>query len=125
MRYYSEDHVWVEWCNGIATLGISPHAAQELGELTFVELPRPGARVARGEVLCVVESVKTAADVASPVGGTVCTANHLLDDHPERLNASPEDEGWICRLADVPAADLASLLSPERYAAFLAHQAGL
>ncbi len=125
MRYYSEDHVWVEWCNGTATLGISQHAAQELGELTFVELPSPGARLARGELLCVVESVKTAADVSSPVGGTVAAANHLLDAHPERLNASPEDEGWICRLADVPAADLAGLLSPERYASFLTHQAGL
>ena len=124
MRYYSEDHVWVQLCDGIATLGVSLHAAEELGELTFVELPSPGARFARGDVLCVVELVKTAADICCPVGGTVCAVNRLLDDRPARVNSSPEGDGWVCRLADVAPADIPRLLTAEQYEAFLARPAG-
>lgn len=124
MHYYSEDHVWVRLCDGTATLGLSRHAAGELGELTFVELPGPGTRFARGDVLCVVESAKTAADVACPVGGVVCAANRLLQDHPALVNSSPEGDGWVCRLADIDAADVPRLLTAEQYEAFLAEQAG-
>jgi glycine cleavage system H protein len=123
MRYDSEDHVWVRLDDGIATLGISRHAAAELGELTFVELPRPGTRLARGDALCVVESVKTAADVPCPLGGTVCAANTLLEDQPALVNSSPEDDGWICRLTDIAPADLTRLLTAPQYEAFLATQA--
>jgi glycine cleavage system H protein len=122
MRYYSEDHVWVELCARTATLGLSRHAAAELGKLTFVEPPRLGARIARGETLCVVESVKTAADVSSPVSGTVCATNPLLEEHPDCVNTNPETEGWICRLTEVEPADLAGLLSAECYAARIDQQ---
>jgi glycine cleavage system H protein len=124
MRYYSEDHMWLDLCEGVATLGVSPHAAAELGELTFVELPTPGTHIARGDVLCVVESLKTAADLCCPVGGTVCAANHLLRDRPAGVNSSPEGEGWICRLTNVAPSDIARLLTAEQYETFLATQAG-
>lgn len=123
MPYYSEDHVWVQVDDRIATLGVSRHAADELGEVTFVELPPPGARLARGDVLCVLESAKTAADVACPLGGTVCAVNRLLDGAPAQVNSSPEGDGWICRLADLDLADIPRLLTAEQYAAFLAQQA--
>ena len=123
MRYYSEDHVWLHVCDRVATLGVSRHAAAELGELTFVELPTPGTRFAHGDVLCVVESVKTAADVCCPVGGTVSAVNRLLHDHPSLVNSSPEADGWVCRLADIVPADIPGLLTAEQYEAFLAKQA--
>jgi len=119
MRYYSEDHVWVGIDGGEATLGISPHAATELGELTFVELPRLGSRVAPGDVLCVVESVKTAADVACPVHGVVTAVNRRLADEPGLVNRSPVGDGWICRLGQLAPADLAKLLSETQYEAFI------
>jgi glycine cleavage system H protein len=120
MQYYSEDHVWVRPDRDGATVGISRHAAAELGEVTFVELPTRGARVAAGDLLCVVESVKTAADVACPVQGTVQDVNALLLDQPSLVNASPEADGWLCRLCDVPAGDLASLMTDTEYAAAIA-----
>jgi glycine cleavage system H protein len=123
MRYYSEDHVWVSLEAGLATLGISRHAAAELGELTFVEVPPRGTHLHAGDVVCVVESVKTAADVAAPVAGVVQEANAALADHPALVNASPEGEGWICRLANVPDADFQRLMTPAQYDAFLAAQA--
>lgn len=124
MRYYSEDHVWVHLDNGTATLGISRHAAEELGEITFVELPPAGTRVARHDVLCVVESAKTAADVGAPLSGTVAAANRGLEEQPGLVTSSPEDEGWLCTLVDLDPAELSCLLSAEAYAALLAGQAG-
>jgi glycine cleavage system H protein len=119
MQYYSEDHVWVRVVGAAVTLGLSRHAAAELGELTFVELPGRGRRVARGDVLCVVESVKTAADVASPVSGVVCEVNERLVETPGLVNSSPEEDGWLCRLREVPDSDLADLIAPAAYAAAL------
>ena len=114
--------MWVQLGAGSATLGLSRHAAAELGELTFVELPCSGAPVVRGGVLCVVESVKTAADLCSPVGGTVCDTNRLLEDQPSLINSSPEGEGWVCRLTDVDPVEAASLMTAAQYAAYVAHQ---
>jgi len=122
MRYYSEDHVWVQLDDRVATLGISRHAADELGELTFVELPIQGSHIAAGEVLCVVESVKTAADVACPIAGTVHQVNGRLADEPALVNTHPEADGWICRLRDVCAADLQRLMTARQYEAAMAGQ---
>ena len=119
VKRYSEDHVWAETGPAGLAVGLSRHAAHELGEITFVELPRPGLRVAAGEVLCVVESVKTAADICTPVGGVVGAVNRRLEAHPGLLNASPEAEGWICRLEGVEAAALESLLEPSQYETYL------
>lgn len=119
MRFFSEDHVWVEMADGTCTLGLSSYAAEELGELTFVELPAIGTSFSTGDVLCVVESVKAASDVICPIGGTVSEVNSLLDISPGLVNAHPENEGWICRLEEVDDSELDALMTDEEYDLFL------
>jgi glycine cleavage system H protein len=119
MKRYTKDHEWVEIDGNEAIVGISKHAAEELGDITFVELPAEQSRIEAGESLGVIESVKAASDVYSPVGGTVVAVNSLLDDQPELVNASAEDEGWICRIAEFDAGTLDGLMDADAYAAFI------
>ena len=119
MKRYTKDHEWVEIDGNEAVVGISKHAAEELGDITFVELPAEQSRIEAGESLGVIESVKAASDVYSPVGGTVVAVNSLLDDQPELVNASAEDEGWICRIAEFDAGALDGLMDADAYAAFI------
>ena len=117
---YSEDHLWVRLESGSrATLGISRQAAEEVGEITFVELPALGTPLSPGDVLCVMESVKTAADVTTPIGGIVCEVNRLLDEKPRWVNDSPEETGWLCRLEQVDQAQVQGLMNREQYLAFV------
>ncbi len=120
MKCYSEDHEWVELVGDVATLGISAHAASELGDITFIELPAVGKGFKKGDVLCVVESVKAASDVFVPVTGTVSEVNGELEGEPGRINADAEGAGWICRIKGVNAAELTGLMSAAQYQAFLA-----
>ena len=119
MKYYSEEHQWVRVDGDTVTVGISAFAAEELGEVNFVELPEPGALMAAGDTLCVVESVKAASDVIAPVSGRVVEVNASLTENPGQLNDSPESDGWICRLCQVPAAELAALMDEKHYRLFL------
>ena len=98
MKYYSEDHEWIEVKGRVAVVGISEHAAEELGDITYVELPMEGDDVIVGDAICVVESVKAAADVYAPISGTIAAVNDALEDHPELINQSPESDGWIYKL---------------------------
>src|SRR5450759_2567926 len=98
MKYYTEEHEWVEQVGGIATIGITAFAAAELGDLTFVELPAIGKKITKGQPFCVVESVKAASDVFAPISGTVKETNQKLDSDPGVMNASPEGDGWICKV---------------------------
>lgn len=118
MKRFSEEHEWVEVKGGIATMGITTYAAEELGDITFVELPTVGTVVAQGESLCVIESVKAASDVFSPIGGTVKEVNMALEDDPGLINASAEKEGWICKLEDIDTGELDSLMTESEYEAF-------
>ena len=123
MRYFSEEHQWVELDDsGVGTIGITSYAIDELGNITFVELPTPGAALTQGEVMCVVESAKAASDVLAPVSGTVSEVNAELDAKPEILNASPEAQGWICRIEDVDTEELDSLMTESRYETFLSSE---
>lgn len=115
MKRYSEDHQWVKYENGRATVGITAYAADELGDITFVELPDVGLVVSQGDVLCVVESAKAASDVYAPVGGTVVEVNRKLDAEPILVSDSPESRGWICRLDEVEESDLESLMTDVQY----------
>jgi len=115
MKYYSEEHEWVEVEEGVATIGITEYAAHELGDITFVELPEKGSGFGQGDVLCVVESVKAASDVFAPVSGRVTATNRILVDRPELMNESPEEDGWICKLADVDESELDNLMSETEY----------
>jgi glycine cleavage system H protein len=118
--YFSKDHEWVAVdADGLATVGITDHAQNALGDIVFVELPEPDRVVSEGEAVAVVESVKAASDVYAPLAGTVVAHNVTLIDEPGLINQSPEAEGWFFKLRLADAAALAGLLDRAGYDAFL------
>ncbi len=119
MKFYSKEHEWVEITGGVATIGISSYAANELGDVTFVELPETGTQFEQGEAMLVVESVKAAEDVFAPVSGKVIEVNEELVDNPEIVNESPEEEGWFCRLEGADEAELDNLMVHEDYRQYI------
>jgi glycine cleavage system H protein len=116
---YTKDHEWVRIEGDTATLGITHHAQEALGEITYVEMPPAGKTVKASEELAAVESSKAASDVFAPVGGKIAAVNEALEDSPETINASPYEDGWICRLSEIDAAEADALMTPEAYQAFL------
>ena len=114
---YTSTHEWIRVDeNGVATVGISEHAQEALGDIVFVELPEPGTGIeARGEV-AVVESVKAASDIYSPVSGEITEVNEALIDNPQLVNTAPYDDGWIYRMTVNDEKDLDELLNAEAYA---------
>lgn len=116
---YTKDHEWVRLEGDVATVGITDHAQQAMGEITYVDLPPEGKDVARGDDMAAVESAKAASDIFAPVGGKVTEINPALEDTPEKVNQSPYDEGWICKLSNVNAADADNFLTPAQYAEYL------
>ena len=119
MKKYSEEHQWIEVnADGTATVGITKYAADELGEITFIELPTVGTALKAKDQLCVVESVKAASDVFLPASGTITEVNTVLDKDPSALNNDPEGIGWICRLDKADPADMAALMDEAAYAEF-------
>jgi glycine cleavage system H protein len=118
---YLKSHEWARLeDDGTITVGISDHAQQALGDLVFVETPEPGRRVNAGEACAVVESVKAASDVYSPVTGEVIAGNAALGGQPELINSDPYGEGWIMRIRPDDKAQFASLLDAKAYQAALA-----
>jgi glycine cleavage system H protein len=109
---YTRSHEWVRTEGDTATVGISDHAQDELGDVVFVELPDEGATFDAGESFGTVESVKAVSDVYAPVGGEVVEVNSSLEDAPEKINDDPYGEGWLVKLRTSGEADL---LSPEEY----------
>jgi glycine cleavage system H protein len=121
---YTKSHEWVRaGQNGAVEIGISDHAQSALGDLVFVEVPEVGRAVTAGESCAVVESVKAASDVYSPVSGKVIAANAALATKPELLNEKPYAEGWLFRVQTNSPIDDASLMSAESYANYLAAEA--
>lgn len=118
--FYTEDHEWVRIEGDEAVIGISDHAQHALGDITFVDLPKPGTTVKAHGALAVVESVKAASDIYAPVSGTVSAANEVLTKSPEKINEAALGDGWICRLKPFDAADLKKLMTPAQYDAFIA-----
>ena len=114
---YTESHEWIaDNGDGSITVGITAVAAEQLGDLVYVELPKPGTRVARGGNCAVVESTKAASEVYAPVAGEVLEANAGLSAHPERVNQSPYGDGWLFRLKVADRKELESLLARDAYA---------
>ena len=107
-RRYSKTHEWVTVDGKTATVGISDFAQAQLGDVVFLDLPKPGRKVSKGETFGVIESVKAASDLYSPVNGTVAAVNDNLTAHPELVNSDPYGEGWLLRvdLAGEPPSDL-------------------
>jgi glycine cleavage system H protein len=116
---FTKDHEWVSLDGDIATVGISAHAAEALGDVVFVETPEVGKTVSKGDSFAVVESVKAASDVYAPVSGEVVEANGALADAPETVNASPEGEGWFAKIKVSDASELDGLMDKAAYDAFL------
>ena len=113
---YLKSHEWARLeTDGTITVGISDHAQQALGDLVFVEAPEAGRRVRAGEACAVVESVKAASDVYSPVSGEVVAGNADLGGQPELINSDPYGEGWIFKLVPDDASELETLLDAEQY----------
>ena len=119
-KRYAEEHEWVVVEDGVATVGITAYAAEELGDITFVELPEPGVVLAQGDTMCVIESVKAASDVFAPIGGTVSAVNTRLEEEPGLVNDSAEGEGWICRLQEVEEPEMDGLMTEKEYEEFIA-----
>ncbi len=114
---YTKSHEWVRADDdGIATVGITDHAQELLGDLVFVELPEVGAELGAGAECAVVESVKAASDVYSPVTGEVIEANELLADSPETINQDAYEEGWIYRIRLSDPSELDALMDADAYA---------
>jgi glycine cleavage system H protein len=119
MKKYTKEHEWVSLYGSVATVGITGYAAKELGDITYVELPEVDEDASEGEVLTVVESVKAATDVFSPLSGTIIDVNEELEDNPQTVSVSPEDDGWICKIDGISEGDLVDLMSEDEYRAYL------
>jgi len=120
---YTKSHEWVRLGeNGSVEIGISEHAQGALGDLVFVEVPEVGRAVKAGEACAVVESVKAASDVYSPVSGKVTASNSALATQPELLNQDPYGAGWMFRVQTASAVDEAALMSAADYAKYLADE---
>lgn len=117
---YTKSHEWLKLgADGTATLGITEHAQDQLGDMVYVEVPEAGRRVAAGEACAVVESVKAASDVYAPVAGEVLEGNAALADAPESVNQDPYGSGWLLKMKIADAAAVNGLLDAAAYAAFL------
>ncbi len=116
---FTKDHEWVRLERDIATVGITAHAAEALGDVVFVELPEPGREVEAEEACAVVESVKAASDVYAPLAGKVTEVNPDLEGDPATVNREPQGEGWFFKLALADTAAFAALMDEAAYAAFV------
>lgn len=117
---YSKDHEWVTVENGIATIGITNHAQEQLGDVVFVELPAIGRKVARDDEAAVVESVKAASEVYSPVSGEVVEVNRELEGDPALVNRDAEGAAWFMKVKLSDPAELDGLMDKAAYDAFVA-----
>jgi glycine cleavage system H protein len=116
---FTRDHEWVEIVGDTAVVGITAYAAEQLGDVVFVEVPEAGRAVKAGDNFAVVESVKAASDVYAPVSGQVVEANAALSDSPETVNAAPETAGWFAKLRLDDPAEFEALMDRAAYEAYL------
>ena len=112
---FTADHEWAHLDGDVVTIGITDYAQDQLGELVYVELPETGIDVSTGQEVVVIESVKAAGDIKSPVTGTVIEVNQALSDEPEKVNEDPTGEGWFYRVRVGSAADLDALMDESAY----------
>jgi len=119
---YTKEHEWVRIEGRQAVIGITEHAQAELGDITFVELPKVGAQIAQTRVFGTIESVKAASDLYAPVSGKVVAVNASLDKTPEVVNQSPYDQGWLVRVEIGDSGEADNLLSAAQYDALVAEQ---
>jgi glycine cleavage system H protein len=114
---YTKEHEWVRLEGNSATIGITDHAQHELGDIVYVDLPKPGARVEQGKALGTVESVKAVSEIYSPVTGEIAETNPILTEAPEKLNEDPHGEAWLVkvRMSGPPPAELLTAAEYQSY----------
>jgi glycine cleavage system H protein len=117
---YTDDHEWVRVEGDVGVVGISKYAAEQLGDVVFVELPQIGKTAAKGAEVAVVESVKAASEIYAPLSGEVIEVNAALADAPQTVNDDPEGAGWFFKMKLADPAEAASLKDAAAYAAFVA-----
>ena len=116
---YTDDHEWLGLDGDVGSVGVTAYAADQLGDIVFVELPAIGKKLAKGEEAAVVESVKAASEIYAPVAGEVIAVNDALADQPGVVNTHPEGAGWFLKLKVANKADFDALMDGEAYSAFL------
>jgi glycine cleavage system H protein len=119
-RYFTEDHEWVDVDGDIGTVGISEYAQSQLGDIVFVDVPEDGKALTKGDEAAVVESVKAASDVYSPVSGNVLEGNTALADDPSLVNSDAEGEGWFFKITLSDPSEVEELMDETAYEAFVA-----
>jgi glycine cleavage system H protein len=117
---YTKEHEWVEVKNGVATVGITDYAQSELGDVVFVELPEPGAKLTKGKSFGTVESVKAVSELYAPVSGELIEANGELQNKPETINSDPHGAAWLVRIKLASPAELDGLMDGPAYEAYIA-----
>ena len=116
---YTQEHEWVRAEGDACTVGITAYAAEQLGDVTYVELPEVGTALAKGAEAATVESVKAASDVYAPAAGEVAEINAALEEQPELVNESPYGEGWFFKLSQVDSTDLDGMMDAAAYAMYV------
>lgn len=119
-RYFTKDHEWIAVEGDTGTVGITDYAQGQLGDITFVDLPGEGQATSKGDAVCVVDSVKAASDVYSPVTGSVAAVNDALENSPELVNTDAETEGWLFKVALSDPSELDALMDDAAYKAYVA-----
>ncbi len=119
MKYYTEDHEWVEIIGETAIIGLSQYAIDEYGEVTQVELPGEGDDFIIGDRIGSMETDQYVVELCAPICGSVSTINEALEDEPELLSESPEDKGWICKMVDIDASELDDMMNEDEYYKYL------
>ena len=122
--YYTKQHEWVRVEGAAGTIGITDHAQQELGDIVFVETPKPGSNVEQGGVIGSIESVKAVSEMFSPVSGEVVEVNQILQTSPEKVNEDPYGDGWIAKIKLSNPGETKSLLSAEEYEKYVGEESG-
>lgn len=119
MKLYTKEHEWIDVNGDDGRFGITEYAVEQLGDVTFIDLPEVGESFNQNDILCSVESVKAASDIFMPVSGEIVEVNENLDDEPELLNNSPEEEGWIALIKISKPSEKDELMNEEEYLAFV------
>lgn len=117
---YTPEHEWLEYNGETVTVGITKYAAEQLGDVVFVELPEEDTPVTKGDEVAVIESVKAAADILAPLDGTITEVNTLLDDEPGLVSSDPVGQGWVFKMKPADPADLDQYMDEAEYKAHIA-----
>ena len=113
--YFTKDHEWIKIENNTGIVGITKYASEQLGDIVFVELPEKGSQAEKGKDIAVVESVKAASEIYSPVSGIVIDTNENLNDAPEVVNEDPSGDGWFYKIEIANSEEISDLMSEQEY----------